>query len=133
MVEAAERAISLVGELTIEELENDRLRHEALLWSFTVLGEAAAAVSAELKAEHPEIPWRNPVRLRNRVVHGYWSIDFTILHHRERSARSPRDTAEEAARRAMTGGRRGARSHGEGPGNLCHIGAVAQLVRAADS
>ncbi|MDQ2710000.1 MAG: hypothetical protein M3Z25_21320 [Actinomycetota bacterium] len=36
MVEAAERAISLVGELTIEELENDQLRHEALLWSFTV-------------------------------------------------------------------------------------------------
>ncbi|MDQ2710001.1 MAG: DUF86 domain-containing protein [Actinomycetota bacterium] len=45
-----------------------------------MLGEAAAAVSAALKAEHPEIPWRHPVRLRNRVVHGYWSIDFTILH-----------------------------------------------------
>ena len=23
---------------------------------------------------------RNPARLRNRVVHGYWSVDVEILH-----------------------------------------------------
>jgi uncharacterized protein with HEPN domain len=28
----------------------------------------------------PGIPWRNPARLRNRVVHGYWSVDVGILH-----------------------------------------------------
>jgi uncharacterized protein with HEPN domain len=51
-----------------------------LLWNFTVLGEAAARVSSELKDRHPEIPWRRPADLRNRIVHGYWSIDLRILH-----------------------------------------------------
>lgn len=24
--------------------------------------------------------WQQPTRLRNRIVHGYWSIDLEILH-----------------------------------------------------
>lgn len=80
MIDAAERAVDVVGDLTVAELEDDRLRREALLWSFTVLGEAAAGVSDDLKLRFPEVPWRNPTRLRNRVVHGYWSVDFSVLH-----------------------------------------------------
>ncbi|GHF30373.1 DUF86 domain-containing protein [Amycolatopsis deserti] len=64
----------------MEDLESDRQRRDALLWNFTVLGEAAAQVSEDLKAQHPEVPWRRPADLRNRIVHGYWSIDLTILH-----------------------------------------------------
>jgi uncharacterized protein with HEPN domain len=37
-------------------------------------------VSDETKARFPGIPWRNPARLRNRVVHGYWSVDVEVLH-----------------------------------------------------
>lgn len=58
---------------------SDRDLLDALLWNFTVLGEAARAVSDELKAAHPEVPWSDPVRLRNRIVHGYWSVDLDVL------------------------------------------------------
>ncbi len=27
-----------------------------------------------------DVAWRPPVRLRNRIVHGYWSIDLAIVH-----------------------------------------------------
>jgi len=26
------------------------------------------------------VPWEQPARLRNRIVHGYWSIDVEVLH-----------------------------------------------------
>jgi uncharacterized protein with HEPN domain len=26
------------------------------------------------------VPWQQPIRLRNRIVHGYWSIDLEVLH-----------------------------------------------------
>jgi len=35
--------------------EPNRDRVDALLWNFTVLGEASNRVSAEIKANHPEI------------------------------------------------------------------------------
>jgi uncharacterized protein with HEPN domain len=37
-------------------------------------------VSEQTRAAFPEVEWRQPARLRNRIVHGYWSIDVDILH-----------------------------------------------------
>ena len=64
----------------LDEMSTDRQRRDALLWNFTVLGEAAAQLGQETKERFPEIPWSQPARLRNRVTHGYWSIDLGILH-----------------------------------------------------
>lgn len=80
MIEAAEQARSLVAGIDVDQLDADRQRRDALLWNFTVLGEAAARLDRETKARFPEVPWAQPTRLRNRVVHGYWSIDLSVLH-----------------------------------------------------
>jgi uncharacterized protein with HEPN domain len=80
MIEAAEQAQSLVSGADLETLAADRQRRDALLWNFTVLGEAAAQLDADVTERFPEIPWAQPARLRNRIVHGYWSIDLEILH-----------------------------------------------------
>ncbi len=80
MIEAAEQAQALVSGVDLEALSVDRQRRDALLWNFTVLGEAAAQLDAEVKERFPEIPWAQPSRLRNRIIHGYWSVDLEILH-----------------------------------------------------
>jgi len=80
MIDAAEQAQHLVDGVTLEELEADRQRRDALLWNFTVLDEAAGQLSGEVKARFPEVAWQQPVRLRNRIIHGYWSIDLQVLH-----------------------------------------------------
>ena len=79
LIDAAERVVALVEGHEAGEIEADRDRRDALLWNFTVLGEASAQLSADLKAAHPEVPWADPARMRNRIVHGYWTIDFEVL------------------------------------------------------
>jgi uncharacterized protein with HEPN domain len=44
-----------------------------------VIGEATSGLSDELISEHPEVPWRQIVAIRNRVVHGYFEVDLDIL------------------------------------------------------
>ncbi len=80
MIDAAEQAQQLATGVRASELEADRRRRDALLWNFAVLGEAAGQLSAEIKRRFPDIPWQQPARLRNRIVHGYWSIDLEVLH-----------------------------------------------------
>jgi uncharacterized protein with HEPN domain len=80
MIDAAEQAQALVVGVDLDRLTADRQRRDALLWNFTVLGEAAAQLDPLFKQGFPDIPWAQPARLRNRVVHGYWSIDLEILH-----------------------------------------------------
>ncbi|MFZ0161016.1 MAG: HepT-like ribonuclease domain-containing protein [Kineosporiaceae bacterium] len=80
LAEAAEQAHRLVAGVSLQALVEDRVLRDALLWNFTVLGEAASQLPSEFTSRHPQVPWRQPVRLRNRIVHGYWSIDLEILH-----------------------------------------------------
>jgi uncharacterized protein with HEPN domain len=80
MIEATDQAVALVQGVSVAELAADRMRRDALLWNLAVLGEAAAQLSAELRDRFPEVPWRQPARLRNRIIHGYWSIDLDVVH-----------------------------------------------------
>jgi len=53
MIEAADQAVALVEGVGIQDLAADRIRRDALLWNFTILGEASAQLSAELKNRSP--------------------------------------------------------------------------------
>ncbi len=44
-----------------------------------VVGEAASKVSPEGKQNYPSIPWREVINMRNRLIHGYDSIDLNVL------------------------------------------------------
>jgi uncharacterized protein with HEPN domain len=80
MIDAAEQAQELTRGVSAGDLEADRQRRDAPLWNFTVLGEAAGQLSDDVKTRFPGLMWQQPVRLRNRIVHGYWSLDLEILH-----------------------------------------------------
>lgn len=44
-----------------------------------IVGEAASRTPLEERAQHNDIPWAQIVGLRNRLIHGYDSVDFEIL------------------------------------------------------
>ena len=48
----------------------------AVVHQLTVIGEAVARLSPEVKDPHPEIPWTDIKGLRNIVVHNYFGIDW---------------------------------------------------------
>ena len=79
MRDAAVVIRELVGDRSSEQVEADTLRRSALLWHFTVLGEAASQVPSETKDCYPKVAWRAATRLRTRIVHGYWDIDVETL------------------------------------------------------
>jgi uncharacterized protein with HEPN domain len=41
--------------------------------------EAARKVSAKFQRAHPEIPWRNIIGMRHRIIHDYMRVDEDIL------------------------------------------------------
>lgn len=76
MLIAARLASKFVAGRTLEELRtNDEFR-SAVLYQLVVLGEAVKRVSRNFREEHPDIAWRSPAGLRDRVVHGYNRIDL---------------------------------------------------------
>jgi uncharacterized protein with HEPN domain len=51
----------------------------ALSMSVGIVGEAASKISRTLRDEHPEIPWRSIIAMRNFLIHDYASIDRSVL------------------------------------------------------
>src|SRR5207302_964406 len=61
------------------DLDQDRVLSLALVQLCQILGEAASRVSAPRRQQHPEVPWTQITALRNRLIHGYDTIDLDIL------------------------------------------------------
>jgi len=79
MLEAAQKAFARTEGLTLEELRSNEDRVLALVHLLEILGEAAKAVSAETKEAHPELPWAEMAATRDRLIHGYFSVDLDIV------------------------------------------------------
>jgi len=62
-----------------EDLRNRRLERAGIERMLTIIGEAAKMVSLELRAEHPEIPWRETAGMRDRIVHHYFGVDYEAV------------------------------------------------------
>jgi uncharacterized protein with HEPN domain len=45
-----------------------------------IFGEAMNRVPNEIRAKHPELPWKEAISTRNRLIHGYDVVRLDILH-----------------------------------------------------
>ena len=79
MLDHAREALVMVQPHTRADLDSDRLLTLALLQLAQIVGEAANRVSKAERERHVDIPWGQIIGLRNRLVHGYDSINFDIL------------------------------------------------------
>ncbi|MGH2592686.1 MAG: HepT-like ribonuclease domain-containing protein [Anaerolineae bacterium] len=79
MLDHAREAMLLSRGRTRADLDADRLLNLSLVRLLEVVGEAATRIPYEVQAAHPEIPWPQIIGLRNRLIHGYGSIDFDIV------------------------------------------------------
>jgi uncharacterized protein with HEPN domain len=79
MLDHATEAVELTQGKTRNDLDSDRLLGLALVRLLEIIGEAANRVSADYCSSHPSIPWAQIISLRNRLIHGYNSVDMDIL------------------------------------------------------
>ncbi len=79
MLDHTVEAMSLVSPLARDDLDSQRVVYLALLQLCQVIGEAATRLSQEIRDAHPHVPWREIIAFRNRLIHGYDTIDRDIL------------------------------------------------------
>ena len=52
---------------------------DAVIRNFEIIGESSKNLPIELKEKYSTIPWEEMYRLRNRISHEYFGIDYEIL------------------------------------------------------
>lgn len=65
--------------ITEKELASDRLRRSAIVREIEVIGEAAKHISNEFKTNHKEVPWKDIIGTRDKLIHHYFGVDLNII------------------------------------------------------
>lgn len=79
MLDAALKARQFVAGRERSDLEADEMLALALVRLLEILGEAASRVSPEVQTQLPDLPWRQMIGARNRLIHGYFNVDLDIV------------------------------------------------------
>ena len=64
---------------TFDDLIHDDYFAHAVRSAIEVIGEASKNVPASIKKQHRDIPWRDMAALRDKIIHGYFRIDYYIV------------------------------------------------------
>ena len=79
MLDHAREAVEMVQGRSRADLDTDRMLNLALVRLMEIVGEAAARIPEEFRSRYPQLPWQDVADLRNRLIHGYDTINFDIL------------------------------------------------------
>ncbi len=80
MLDTARQARAFIAGKTRPDLEaNHALVGFAVVRALEIIGEAASKISDETRLALSDIPWKNMIGMRNRVVHDYNRVDYDIV------------------------------------------------------
>jgi uncharacterized protein with HEPN domain len=65
--------------MTYDAFAGDRAVHDAVLYHLLVIGEAVKHLPPALTDAWPEVSWQASVRMRDRLVHGYFHVSTAIV------------------------------------------------------
>lgn len=79
MLDAGRLALRAIENKDRADLDADPVLKAALERFLEIIGEAASRLTEDARAELADIPWSEIIGLRNRLIHGCFSIDHDVI------------------------------------------------------
>lgn len=75
MIQFAGKVLTYTAGMDRDRFIDDSLTYDATLRNLELIGESATHIPQEVREASPEIPWRQIIATRNRLIHAYLGID----------------------------------------------------------
>ena len=79
ILEAANKILKYVKNYSYEQFINEPKTSDAVIRNFEVIGETAKRLPEDFKTKQTKVDWQRMQGFRNRIVHDYFGIDYSIV------------------------------------------------------
>lgn len=86
IIESAYKILDYTDRQSFDDFKNDSKTVDAVIRNFEIIGEAAKLIHIlqnrlpeKFKGNFPDIDWHRIRGFRNRIVHDYFGVDFSIV------------------------------------------------------
>ncbi len=79
LLESAHKILDYTAGQSFEDFKSDSKTVDAVIRNFEIIGEAANRLREEFKESFSKIDWHRIRGFRNRIVHDYFGIDYSIV------------------------------------------------------
>ena len=79
IADAMEKAEILLQGVTYDQFEDDFRINFAVVRALEIVGEATKRLPMTLRDQYPDIPWKQMAGMRDRIIHGYDTVDLEIV------------------------------------------------------
>lgn len=79
ILESTHKILKYTEELTFDQFIQDSKTVDAVIRNFEIIGEAANRLDDPFKEQYSAIDWQRIRGFRNRIVHDYFGIDYSIV------------------------------------------------------
>jgi uncharacterized protein with HEPN domain len=79
MLDEIDYILSRISDMDYESFLRDETLKRAFVRSIEVIGEASKKLPEDIKAMKPDIEWRKVSGMRDRLIHDYFGVDYTIV------------------------------------------------------
>ncbi len=77
--EALDRISEFTAGKTLDDINSNFMLSFAIIRAFEIMGEASTKIFKVFKDAHPELPWKNMIGFRNRLIHNYFDVDTAVV------------------------------------------------------
>jgi uncharacterized protein with HEPN domain len=71
--------LSRTTDLRRADFLSDETLQRAVVRSLEIIGEASKKVPEDFRSQHPIIDWRAMAGMRDRLIHGYFGVDYDLV------------------------------------------------------
>ncbi|MCD6542142.1 MAG: DUF86 domain-containing protein [Thermoplasmata archaeon] len=79
ILDAIEKIEEFVAGMDFEEFKNDDKTVSAVVRKLEIIGEATKNIPDEIRQKHPDLPWKEMAKIRDKLIHGYFVVDHQIV------------------------------------------------------
>jgi uncharacterized protein with HEPN domain len=79
ILKAIESIEKFVEDIDFEQFRSDDKTSSAVIRKFEIIGEAARNIPKSFRQKYPDIPWKEMVGFRDKLIHFYFGIKYEIV------------------------------------------------------